>query len=146
MELDKALEFAVILGWADLKKVSDPCSARVEYQSAAGTTVDYLSIWSVDAEGHQAMVCDYWTRSSPAHTSGTGFKNKFQSPPLGLALDFILMNQDQFTRPADACPEGLALIYPPTGDDLTEATTWMAATHGVATNVSHAEVEKVAAL
>jgi hypothetical protein len=37
MELDKALEFAVILGWEDLKKVSDPCSARVEYRSAVGT-------------------------------------------------------------------------------------------------------------
>ncbi len=32
MELDKALGFAVILGWDDLKKVSDPCSARVEYR------------------------------------------------------------------------------------------------------------------
>jgi len=146
MELDKALGFAVILGWDDLKKVSDPCSARVEYQSAAGTAVDYLSIWSVDAEGHQAMVCDYWTRTSPAHTSGIGFKNKFQSPPLGLALDFILMNQDQFTRPAGACPEGLALIYPPTGDELTEATSWMSGVHGAATNVSRAGAEKVAAL
>ena len=36
MELDKALEFAVILGWDDLKKVTDPCSARVEYRSAVG--------------------------------------------------------------------------------------------------------------
>jgi len=27
MELDKAPGFAVILGWDDLKKVSDPCSA-----------------------------------------------------------------------------------------------------------------------
>ena len=119
MELDKALGFAVILGWDDLKKVSDPCSARVEYRSAVGTVVDYLSIWSVDAEGKQNKVCDYWTWTSSAHPSGICFNNKFHSQQLGLALDFILMNQDQFTRPAGACPEGLALIYPPTGDELT---------------------------
>ncbi len=146
MELDKALGLAVILGWDDLKKVSDPCSARVEYRSAFGTAVDYLSVWSVDAEGHQIMVCDYWLWTSLAHSSGVRFNGKFQSYPLGLALDFILMNQDQFTRPADACPEGLALIYPPTGDERIEAATWMGAVHGAATNVSRAGNEKVAAL
>jgi len=146
MELDKALGFAVILGWDDLKKVGDPCSARVEYRSAVGTAVDYLSIWSVNAEGKQNKVCNYWTWTSSAHASAVRFNGKFQSHPLGLALDFILMNQDQFTRPADACPEGLALIYPPTGDELTEATTWMGGVHGAATNVSPAGIEKAAAL
>jgi hypothetical protein len=146
MELDKALGFAAILGWDDLKKVSDPCSVRVEYRTAVGTTVDYLSIWSVDAEGKQKKVCDYWTRTSSAHPSGICFNNKFQSPQLGLALDFILMKQDQFTRPTDACPEGLALVYPPTGDELTEATTWMGGIQGAAMNVGRAGNEKVAAL
>jgi hypothetical protein len=146
MELDKALEFAVILAWEDLMKVTNPNSARVEYRSAPGTAVDYLSIWSVDAECKQNMVCDYWTWTSSAHPSGICFNNKFQSHPLGLALDFILMNQDQFTRPADACPEGLALVYPPTGDERTEAATWMSGVHGAATNVSRAEDEKVAPL
>ena len=146
MELDKALGFAVILGWEDLMKVTSPSSARVEYRSAPGTAVDYLSLWSVDAEGHQNMVCDYWTWTASAHPSGIRFNNKFQSQQLGLALDFILMNQDQFTRPTDACPEGLALIYPPTRDELTEATTWMSAVHGAATNVSRVVNEKVAAL
>jgi hypothetical protein len=55
------------------------------------------------------------------------------------------MNQNQFTRPADACPEGLALVYPPTADEFNEATTWMAGVHGVSTNVSPAEVDKAAA-
>jgi hypothetical protein len=146
MELDKALGFAVILGWDDLKKTSDPCSVRVEYRTAVGTTVDYLSIWSVDGEGKQHMVCDYWTWTSSAHPSGICFNGKSQSHQLGLALDFILMNQNQFTRPADACPEGLALIYPPTADELAEATAWMGGVHGAATNASRAEDEKVAAL
>jgi len=146
MELDKALEFAVVLGWDDLKKVGDPCSARVEYRSAVGTSLDYLSIWSVDGEGKQNMVCDYWTWTSSAHPSGIRFNGKFQSPQLGVALDFILMNQDQFTRPADACPDGLALVIPPTADELTQATTWMSGVHGAATNVSRSDSERAAAL
>jgi hypothetical protein len=146
MELDKALEFAVILAWEDLMKVAPLCSARVEYRSAPGTALDYLSVWSVDAERKQNMVCDCWTWASAAHPMGIRFNNKFQSHQLGQALDFILMNQDQFTRPADACPEGLALIYPPTGDELTEATTWMGGVHGAAPNVSPAGIEKAAAL
>jgi hypothetical protein len=31
MELDGVLEFAVILAWEDLMKVTNPCPARVEY-------------------------------------------------------------------------------------------------------------------
>jgi hypothetical protein len=146
MELDKALGFAVILGWEDLKKVSHLSSARVEYRGAVGTTVDYLSIWSVDSEGEQEMVSDYWTWTSAAHASGMRFIGEFSSPPLRLALDFILMNQDQFTRPIGACAEGLALIYPPTRDELTEATTWMGGVHGAATNVSHVEDERATPL
>ena len=146
MELDKALGFAVILGWDDLKKVSNPCSARVEYRSAVGAAVDYLSIWWVDAEGHQNRVCEYWTSTSSAHPSGICFNSKFQSLQLGQALDFILMNQGQFTRSADACRDGLALIYPPTGDERTEAATWMRGVHGAPTNISRPGDERVATL
>jgi hypothetical protein len=146
MELDRVLGFAVILGWDDLKKAGEMASARVEFESAVGTALDYLSVWSVDAEGHQSMVCDYWTWTGPAHTKGISFKKDINSPRLASALDFIFMNQNQFTRPADACPEGLALVYPPTADELAEATAWMAGAHGVSTNVSPAEAEKVAAL
>jgi hypothetical protein len=146
MELDKALGFAVILAWQDLMKVTNTCSARVEYRCEPGTSLDYLSVWSVNAEGEQNMVCDYWTWTSSAHPSGICFKNKFHSPQLGLALDFILINQDQFTRRADACREGLALICPPTGDERTEAATWMSGVHGAATNVSRAADERVVTL
>jgi len=146
MELNRAMAFAVILAWEDLEKATQLSSARVVFQSAVGTAVDYLSVWSVDAEGCQRMLCEYWTWNSPAHTSGISFKKEFSSPRLGTALDFILRNQKRFTRPVDACPEGLALVYPPTPEELTEATAWMAWVHGASTNVSPAEGEKVAAV
>ncbi len=146
MELDKALGFAVILGWDDLKKVSDACSARVEYQCEPGTSLDYLNVWSVDPEGHQNRVCEYWTGTSPAHPTGVRFTNSFQSDQLGQALDFILMNQGQFTRAADACRDGLALIYPPSGDERAEAATWMKGVHGTPTNISRSADKRVATL
>ena len=146
MELDKALKFAVILAWEDLMKVTSPCSARVEYRCEPGTSLDYLNVWSVGAGGKQDLVCDYWTWTSPAHPSGVRFSNRFHSDQLGLALDFILMNQGQFTRRVDASRDGLALIYPPTGDELTEATTWLGGVHGAATNVSRVGDERAAAL
>ena len=144
MELDKVLGFAVILGWDDLKKVNDACSARVEYRCKPGTSLDYVNVWSVDAEGHQNRVCDYWTGTSLARPTGVRFTNSFQSDQLVQALDFILMNQGQFTRRADACRDGLALIYPPTGDERIEAATWMRGVHGAPPNISRPGDKRVA--
>jgi hypothetical protein len=144
MELDKALGLAVILGWDDLKKVCDACSARVEYQCEPGASLVYLNVWSVDADDHQHRVCEYWTSPSSAHPSGICYNSKFQSLQLSQALDFILMNQGQFTRPADACRDGLALIYPPNGDQRAEAATWMKGVHGAPTNISRPEDQWVA--
>src|SRR5512143_2786929 len=101
MELDKALEYALILAWDDLVKVANPSSARVEYQCEPGTPLDYLSVWSVRAGGVQDLVCDYWAWASSAYPSGVSFRNKFLSDQLSQALGFIMLNQDQFTRRAD---------------------------------------------
>ena len=143
MELDKALEFAVILAWEDLMKARESCSVRVEYRCEPGTSLDYLSVWSVRAGGEQDLVCDYWTWTSSAHPSGVHFSNSYDSDQLAQALDFILMNQDQFTRRADACRDGLVLIYPPTEDERAEASSWMGKVHGTATNFGGAADERV---
>ncbi len=121
MELDRALEYALILAWDDLVKVANPCSARVEYQCEPGTPLDYLSVWSVRTGGVQDLVCDYWAWASSAYPSGARFRNRFHSDQLGQALDFIMVNQDQFTRRAEARRNGLALIYPPTEDERAKA-------------------------
>jgi hypothetical protein len=125
MELDKAFQFAVILAWDDLMKAAKLTSARVEYVCDPGTSLDYVSVWSVKAWGYYNLVCDYWTSTSSAHPSGVRFVNGHYSDKLAQALDFIMNNQDQFTRAPDACRHGLVLISPPTGDERTEAATWM---------------------
>lgn len=126
MDLDKALQFAVILAWEDLLKVSEARLARVEYRFEPGVSLEYLSVWSVKAKGYQDKVCDYWISASPAHSNGISFSNGNQSDKLARGLDLILKNQGRFMRPpADACPDGLVLIYPPSADERAEAATWM---------------------
>src|SRR5208337_548121 len=143
MELDKALEFAVILAWEDLMKARESSSVRVEYRCEPGTSLDYLSVWSVRAGGEQDLVCDYWTWASAAHASGVRFRNGYHSDELAQTLDFIMKNQAQFTRRADACRDGLALISPPSEDERTEASSWIGKVHGTATNFGGAADERV---
>jgi hypothetical protein len=125
MELDKAFQFAVILAWDDLMKAAKLTSARVEYVCDPGTSLDYVSVWSVKAWGYYNLVCDYWTWTSSDHPRGVRSVNGHHSDTLAETLDFIMNHQDQFTRAADACRHGLVLISPPTGDERTEAATWM---------------------
>ena len=142
MKLDKALGFAVVLAWDDLKKSAMPRSMRVEYRCEPGTALDYLSVWSVRAAGKQYLVCEYWTWTSPAHPRGIGFRNGHQSDQLAQTLDFIMKNQAQFTRPADARRDGLVLIDPPTGKEHTEAARWMREVLAAAAIFSVAAVER----
>jgi hypothetical protein len=62
---------------------------------------------------------------------------------LAETLDFIIKNQDQFTRPADASRDGLVLIYPPAGEERTEAATWLREVQGTTTNLAGAADERV---
>jgi hypothetical protein len=125
MELDKAFEFAVILAWEDLMKVTKLSSARVEYICEPGTSLDHLSVWLVKGWGYQDLVCDYWTQTSSAHPDKVRFRNGHCSDRLAQTLDFIMQNQDQFTRPAHAGRNGLVQIHPPAGDEQAEAATWI---------------------
>jgi hypothetical protein len=143
MKLDKAFEFAVILAWEDLMKVATPSLVRVEYRCEPGTSLDSVSVWSVNALARQDLVCDYWTWASAAHPVGVRFRNGHYSDRLALTLDFIMKNQAQFTCRADACRDGLVLIYPPTEDELTEASRWMGEVQGTATNFGGAADERV---
>lgn len=130
MKLDKALQYAVVLAWDDLVKVSEPCSARAEYRCEPGTPLDHVSVWSAGAQGQQHLVCDYWRSASLAHSSGVRFRNGYSSDQLAETLDLIMQNQGQFTRAADACRDGLALIYPPSGGDRADAASWIRETRG----------------
>jgi len=56
---------------------------------------------------------------------GVRFSNSYHSDALERALDFIMKNQDEFTRPADAWRSHLVLIQPPTAELAAEAAAWV---------------------
>ncbi len=124
MEFDKGLELAVTLGWSDLETGDQLVSARVEYESRRGMPVDSLTVWALTSWGYQDRVCD-WTSASPAYPMGVRFSNNYHSDTLAKALDFVMKNQDQFTRPADAWRPHLVLIQPPGADLVAQAAAWM---------------------
>ncbi|MGB7622067.1 MAG: hypothetical protein WBN92_06925 [Terriglobia bacterium] len=138
MELEKAFQLGVILAWDDLVKVTTPCSVRIEYVSEPKTPLDNLSVWFGKTGGYDDRVCDYWKEMSPAHPPGITFANGFSSGVLAQTLDFIMKHQDQFTRRPEAGRHGLVLIYPPAGDECTEAATWMRGIPDLATHFSAA--------
>jgi hypothetical protein len=125
MELDRAFRYAVTLAWQDFMKPIEPRSIRVEYVCEPGTPLDHLSVWSARGGGYRDLVCDVWTSASLAHPTGTRFEGRYHSDGLAQALLFVMKNQGQFMRPADAGCHGLVLIHPPDADDRSEAAAWM---------------------
>lgn len=134
MDLDKVLQFAVILAWEDFVKVAPPCSVRIEYVNEPKTPLDSLSVWFDKAGGYDDRVCDYRKGISSAHPPEINFAKGFHSEVLAQTLDFIMEHQDQFTSRPDAGRHGLVLIHPPTGEECTEAAAWRSGVPGLATH------------
>ncbi len=129
MELDKAFHLAAVQGWDDLMRKKGLLSARAEYSSNPGILLEHLGVWAVKAWGDYDLACDYWTHKSPAHPAGVSFWNGFYSEELAVSLDFIMKNQDQFTRRAEDGSVGLVLINPPTEDEKVESGIWLNKRH-----------------
>lgn len=146
MEFDKAVQFAVILAWGDLMKVTPAGSAQVDYQGESGTSPDYLRVWVAKAKNDQELVCDYWTWTSAAHRRGMRFWNGHDSMQITQALEFILNHQDQFTRRADAPRSGFLLIRPPDEQECGEAAAWWRSVADTALNKSPAAGESASLL
>ncbi len=128
MTFDKALQYAVVLGWDDLKTPDEPQSVRVEYIPNPRARLENLNVWAVDEAGHQFLVCEYWSWTSADHKSGVRFAGKYHSENLAQALTFIMKHQDEFTRPS-AQSTGLVTVEPPSPADRTEAAEWAKTIH-----------------
>lgn len=138
MELNKALEFAVILAWSDLSKVMTPSVVRVEYESEQGAALDHLRIWLTTLKGNQYLVCEW---SPTPNSTGTRFANGHSSPQLAENLDFIMKTQDHFPRIAEA-RRGLVLVYPADETKYFDAAAWAQGLPGLAANREDAVNEK----
>lgn len=134
MELDRALELAVISSWGDLVKPGETCSVHVEYKNTYDLPLNSLEVWTIRNRGYGMLACDYSVAPSDStsrscEASGVHFANSYRSKTLANNLDFIMRNQRDFTRSADHSIHGLVQIDCPTEEDRNDAATWSRAVH-----------------
>ena len=129
MELDRALELAVVSSWGELVKPGETCSVHVEYENTSDLPLSSLEVWTTRNRGYGTLVCDYFVAPSNSvfpsfEVPRIRFANSYHSKMLVNNLNFIMRNQHQFTRPADRSIHGLVQIDWPTEKDKSDAATW----------------------
>jgi hypothetical protein len=129
MELDRALEPAVVSSWKDIVKPADTCSVHIEYEKQPDSPLASLSVWTIRNRGYGTLVWRYSvappdSASSASEVTRVHFANRYQSKILADCLDFIMRNQGQFTRPADRSIHGLVQMDCPSEEDRSDAATW----------------------
>ena len=129
MELDRALELAVVAAWEDMVKPGDTCSVHVEYEKQPDSPLSSVMVWTTRNRGYGTLVCRYSVASSnPSSSSPEGspvhFANSYHSKKLADTLGFVMRNQNRFTRPADRSIHGLVQIDCPSQEDRSDAAVW----------------------
>src|SRR5947199_8760938 len=101
--LERILESAIVVSWADLMCGIQTGLIHIEYGFAAGGTLDYLKVWSSVSRGHWLLACEYWMSASTFHGTGVHFDNGYQSQGLAHILEFIMERQNSFVLPQNIC-------------------------------------------
>ena len=121
--LERILESAVIVTWADLMHGAQTGLIHIEYGFASSDTLDYVKIWSSITPGHWLLACEYWMSASTLHDAGVRFDNGYQSQRLAHILEVLMQHQSAFTLPPNLGRQGLLQISTPTQEESTGATT-----------------------
>jgi hypothetical protein len=119
--LERILESAVIVSWADLMRGAQAGLVHIEYGFAAGGTLDYLKFWSSISRGHWLLAVEYWASPSKSHSTGVHFENGYESEALKHILDSVMQHQTEFSLPVDFGRQGLLQIATPTQQESVVA-------------------------
>jgi len=119
--LERILESAVVISWADLTRGTPPDVVHIEYDFAASGTLDHLKVWSALSRGHWLLACHYWMSANPLHAAGIGFDNGYKSEALARTLDVAMQHQTSFILPPNLGRQGLLQIAAPTGEESAAA-------------------------
>jgi len=120
--LERILESAVIVTWADLMHGTQTGLIHIEYGFGSNDTLDYVKVWSSISPGHWLLACEYWMSASTFHGAGVRFENGYQSEHLAQILEFLMQHQSAFTLPPNLGRQGLLQISTPTQEESTGAT------------------------
>jgi hypothetical protein len=119
--LERILESAIVVSWADLMRGAQTGLIHIEYGFALDGSLEYLKILSSLTRGHWLLVCQYWMSASMSHSSGVRYDNGYRSEGLARMLEFIMRHQDTFSVPPDLGREGLLQIQTPTEEEISAA-------------------------
>jgi hypothetical protein len=121
--LERILESAVVVSWADLMPSTQTGLIHIEYAFAAGGTLDYLKFLSSITLGQWLLACEYWMSASTFHSAGVHFHNGHQSEGLAHILGSVMQHQTAFSLPADLGRQGLLQIPTPTEEESVGAAS-----------------------
>jgi hypothetical protein len=119
--LERILESAIVVSWADLMPGTQTGLIHIEYGFVAGRTLDYLKVWSSITRGQWLLACEYWMSASSLHSVGVHFHNGYQSEGLAHILESVMQHQTAFSLPADLGRQGLLQIPTPTQEESVVA-------------------------
>jgi len=119
--LERILESAVVVSWADLMRGAQTGLIHIEYGFAPSGTLDYLQVLSSITRGHWLLVCAYWRSASTSHGTGVCFENGYHSEGLAHILEFVMQHQNSFMLPPNHDRQGLLQIPTPTEEESTAA-------------------------
>ena len=123
--LERTLESAVIVSWADLIHEAQTGLIHIEYGFAPTGTLDYLKVWSSLTRGHWLLACEYWMSESTFHGAGVRFDNGYESEGLSNILERVMQHQTFFELPENMGRQGLLQIPSPTEEDRSAAREWI---------------------
>jgi hypothetical protein len=121
--LERILESAVVISWADLTRGTAIGLIHIEYGFAAGGTLDYLKVWSSLTRGHWLLACQYWMSANTFHSAGVGFENGYKSEGLAHVLEIAMQHQNSFVLPPNLGRQGLLQISTPTAEEIVTAAS-----------------------
>jgi hypothetical protein len=129
-DLERTLESAIVVSWADLVHGDQIGLIHIEYGFAPSGTLDYLKVWSSLTRGHWLLACEYWMSASTFHGTGVRFDNGYQSEGLAHILEFVMQHQSEFDLPVNRGRQGLLQISTPTQDETAAANDLVQRTLG----------------
>ena len=119
--LERVLESAVVVSWADLMHGIQSGLVHIEYGFSPSGTLDHLQVWSSKRRGYWLLVCSYWSSPSKLDDSGIHFENGYQSKGLAHILAVVMQHHSAFALPPDFGRQAFLQITAPTEIEIMAA-------------------------
>jgi len=119
--LERVLESAVVVSWADLMHGIHSGLVHIEYGFSPSGTLDHLQVWSSKRRGYWLLVCSYWASPSKLHDSGIHFENGYQSKGLAHILAVVMQHQSALALPPGFGRQAFLQITAPTEIEIMAA-------------------------